>query len=360
MNKRVLMLIPTLYLTGGAQDQLKLLSKHLISINVPLDIKSIFEKPNQTLSTSKVPFFSYFSRTQLFVEIASVAKVIKFSFLYKIIHLHGLGLSFYILGFMSIILKTRLIVKIPRTGDGSFIDNAHRNFFRHVTFKLAALGVYKFIALTPDARSSLLKLGIKSCRIEIIPNGVEVLKEKVKRKKDGVLKICFAGRLIARKQVDIVIQSASIMKSKGLIDFHVYIIGDGPEKQNLVDMTMSLGLNKYVSFTGKLENGRVLEYLNKMNALVLPSLSEGMSNSLLQGCSSGCVPLVWDIPQNKNIVEQAKNGFIFSSAQELAKYLIRIADSSFAEKISDAAHQNACSNYDIKKIALSYKFLYEK
>ena len=99
---------------------------------------------------------------------------------------------------MSIFLKTRFIVKIPRSGEGSFIDNI--NFIRNSLFRLSAFGVYKFIALTTDAKSSLIKLGIKSNQIEVIPNGVEVSNKKVK-KKDGVLKICFAGRLIARKQI---------------------------------------------------------------------------------------------------------------------------------------------------------------
>tara|TARA_B100001059_G_C17823897_1_gene580098 strand:- start:1503 stop:2585 length:1083 start_codon:yes stop_codon:yes gene_type:complete len=360
MNNKVLMLIPTLHLTGGAQDQLKLLSKYLVNLNVPLDIKSIFEDPAKTESKSKITFFSYLFRTQFFVEIYSVVKVIKFSFQYKTIHLHGLGLSFYILGFMSIFFKTRLIVKIPRTGEGSFINNTHHNIFRQTSLRLAAFGVYKFIALTSDAESSLLQLGIKSSQIEIIPNGVEVPNKKAKKKRDGVLKICFAGRLIARKQVNIILQSASIMKSRGFNDFHVYIIGDGPEKQSLADKTLSLELCEYVSFIGEVENERVLKHLNKMTALVLPSISEGMSNSLLQGCASGCVPFVWDIPQNINIVEHTKNGFIFSSPSELAKYLTKIADSSIADKISNAAHQNVRINFNIEKIAQRYKFLYEK
>lgn len=360
MSSRILMLIPTLHLTGGAQDQLKLLSKYLTSMSVPLDIESIFEDPSNTKSKSNISSFNYLYRTHFFIEIASIFKVIKLSLKYKIIHLHGLGLSFYILGFMSIFLKTRLIVKIPRTGEGSFIDNTHHSLIRNYLFKLAALGVYKFIALTPDAKSSLQKLGIKLSQIEIIPNGVEVPNKKVEKKRDGILKICFAGRLIPRKQVEIILQSVSIMKRRGFTDFHVYIIGDGPEKQNLLDKTLSLGLSEHVSFTGEVKKEIVLKHLNMMTALVQPSLSEGMSNSLLQGCASGCIPLVWDIPQNKNIIEHSKNGFIFSSASELAKYLTEIEDVSIAKKISDAAQKNACNNFDIKKIALRYKTLYER
>ena len=52
--------------------------------------------------------------------------------------------------------------------------------------------------------------------------------------------------------------------------------------------------------------------------------------------------------QNKNIIEHSKNGFIFSSASELAKYLTE-EDVSIAKKISDAAQKNACNNLDIKK-----------
>lgn len=360
MNNKVLMLIPTLHLTGGAQDQLKLLSKYLVSINVPIDIKSIFKDPSKTKSRSKISFFSYLYRAQFFIEITSIFKVIKLSLQYKTIHLHGLGLSFYILGFMSIFLKTRFIVKIPRSGEGSFIDNININFIRNSLFRLSAFGVYKFIALTSDAKSSLIKLGIKSNQIEVIPNGVEVSNKKVKKKKDGVLKICFAGRLIARKQIDIILHSASIMRSKGFYDFRVYIIGDGPEKQSLVDKSISLELFEYVSFIGEIENEKVLKYLNNMTAFVLPSISEGMSNSLLQACAAGCVPFVWDIPQNKNIIDHTKNGFIFSSASELANYLTKIADFNTADKISDAAHNNTYINFDIKKIAQRYKFLYEK
>ena len=63
MNKKVLMLIPTLYLIRGAQDQLKLVSKYLISMSVPLDIKSIFENQNSTKSKSNIPSFGYLYKT---------------------------------------------------------------------------------------------------------------------------------------------------------------------------------------------------------------------------------------------------------------------------------------------------------
>lgn len=359
MNKRLLMLIPTLHLVGGAQDQLKLLTRYLKSLNVALDVEFFYlpleEDPISRGFSLKVKFFH-----NLITKIRMILRVVRFARNYHIIHLHGLGLAYYVIGFLGIFLNLKFIVKIPRSGVGSYIDLVKRDLFRKILFKLSSKGVYKFIALTQDSKISLLDLGFPPHKIEKIPNGVELPKEKIKRISDGVLKICFVGRLIPRKQVHLILTSASIIKKEGLIDFHVYIIGDGPEKQNLVETTQILGLEKHISFIGEISNKQVLEHLNKMDALVLPSLSEGMSNSLLQGCASGCIPLVFDIPQNLNIVEHAKNGFIFSSAQELAKYLTQIADFEIAEKISESAFQNVSSNYDIRKIALEYKSLYEE
>ena len=83
MKTKVLMLIPTLNLVGGAQDQLKILSNELNILGVNHDIKTIYSHKKNS---------SY----RFFTEIILFLKLIIFSIKYKVIHLLSINKPFCI------------------------------------------------------------------------------------------------------------------------------------------------------------------------------------------------------------------------------------------------------------------------
>lgn len=101
--------------------------------------------------------------------------------------------------------------------------------------------------------------------------------------------ILFVGRLVRQKGVDVLLNALSIIDKSFGREFHCSIVGDGPERHNLVMMANSLGLNHRVSFFGR--SSEVSVHYSKADIFVLPSRYEGFPNTLIEAMTFG-LPVV--------------------------------------------------------------------
>ncbi|MGH9574625.1 MAG: glycosyltransferase family 4 protein [Candidatus Acidiferrales bacterium] len=110
---------------------------------------------------------------------------------------------------------------------------------------------------------------------EVIFHGVPASEAASTYAKDRSARICFAyvGRLVVEKGVPVLLQAASQLAEEGF-DFHVKILGDGPERQNLENVSRQLGLGNRVEFLGSVPMERVPEALGRADAIVMPSICE--------------------------------------------------------------------------------------
>ncbi len=70
-------------------------------------------------------------------------------------------------------------------------------------------------------------------------------------------------------------------------DYSLVIIGDGPEKEAIIDRIEELGISDKVNLAGIVTRQRVMELLNESKIFVMPSLSEGLPKVLLEALSCG-------------------------------------------------------------------------
>ena len=251
-------------------------------------------------------------------------------------------------------------MKIPRSGKGSYIFELKENKIRHKLFKFASNGVNRFVALTKCGETALNDLGINSDKIIKIPNGVFIPTKANINNRDDNLNICYVGRLIKRKRVHLILEAAKMLNDRYYNNFHVSIIGDGPEFKNLEFNSEFLGIKDRVTFYGEIKNNHAMDLLKSMDIFILPSESEGMSNSLLQACANSCVPITSNIPQNLEIITPNINGLVFRSQTELTSHIELLFDINTLEAFKNKKYQNVKLRYDIKKIAKKYEELYEK
>lgn len=81
----------------------------------------------------------------------------------------------------------------------------------------------------------------------------------------------YAGRLIKSKNVDLIIKAIS-----DIPDSKLEILGDGPEKDNLLSLVSSLGLENRVTFYPSATQVDLAKWYNKLDVLVYPSDSESL------------------------------------------------------------------------------------
>src|SRR5207247_6904931 len=90
--------------------------------------------------------------------------------------------------------------------------------------------------------------------------------------RDRKLKLLFVGRLIPLKACDLALRGAAQLLRAGAANFT--IVGDGPERESLLQLARSLGVEGSVSFVGWLPHPEVLTALQNADVLLFPSLRE--------------------------------------------------------------------------------------
>jgi 1,2-diacylglycerol 3-alpha-glucosyltransferase len=125
------------------------------------------------------------------------------------------------------------------------------------------------------------------------------------------------GRLISLKGIDIAIRSFANVQNTNTA---FVIIGDGPEKKNLQELAMSLGIENRVFFEGLVSNN-IESYYNSADAYFMTSTHETFGQTLLEAMSCGIPILGWksggDIhTATAEIVNQGETGFLVNFGVE--------------------------------------------
>jgi glycosyltransferase involved in cell wall biosynthesis len=104
------------------------------------------------------------------------------------------------------------------------------------------------------------------------------------------------------------------------------IVGSGPLRQPLEDLSHTLGVASNVHFQPATADVPV--WLNCMDIFVLPSLSEALSNSLMEAMACGVAPIASSVGGNPELVREAETGLLFEpgDAVGLATQLRRLVD----------------------------------
>jgi glycosyltransferase involved in cell wall biosynthesis len=100
--------------------------------------------------------------------------------------------------------------------------------------------------------------------------------------------IVSAGRLVDQKDYDTLIRSFAMVK-KEIPEAKLWIIGDGPLKKRLTNLSINLNLSKDIKFLGWKKNFG--SYLRKASLFVLSSKREGFPYVLLEAMSQG-LPII--------------------------------------------------------------------
>jgi len=117
---------------------------------------------------------------------------------------------------------------------------------------------------------------------------------------DGKLELMFVGGLVPRKACDLALRAAAPLLRSDLARFTV--VGDGPERNRLVQVVKSLGIEKAVVFCGWLSLPEVLRRLQSADVFVFPSVRDFGGGVVFEALACGAVPVVADFGGPGDIV----------------------------------------------------------
>ena len=114
------------------------------------------------------------------------------------------------------------------------------------------------------------------------------------------LDLIFVGSLIPCKACDLGLRAAAPLLRSDLARFTV--VGDGPERSRLEQLTRSLAIEKAVSFRGWVSHAEVLQRLRSADVLVFPSVRDFGAGVVFEALATGAVPVVADFGGPGDIV----------------------------------------------------------
>lgn len=114
------------------------------------------------------------------------------------------------------------------------------------------------------------------------------------------IELIFVGGLIPCKACDLALRAAAPLLQSGLARFTV--LGEGPERNRLEQLTRSLEIEKAVSFCGWVSHAEVLKRLRSADVLVFPSVRDNGAGVIFEALACGAVPVVADFGGPGDIV----------------------------------------------------------
>ena len=92
--------------------------------------------------------------------------------------------------------------------------------------------------------------------------------------------------MVPVKGLDILLQSLALLRSRDL-DCHLYLVGDGPLRKQLMVQANVLGLSTRITFVGPKLHEELPAWYRAADLTVLPSRSEGLPNVLRESLACG-------------------------------------------------------------------------
>ena len=203
----------------------------------------------------------------------------------------------------------------------------------HVYFRKVANKATEIIGPSLKVVEFLRRCGVER-HINIIPNTVDLsdfMPENVSRDdvaairtklgiRDGDTAMCFVGRLGKEKSIDVLVEFFAA-HFRGDDAYKLFIIGDGPEKENLERQIVRLGVGAQVRLLGRIEHQFLPPYYHACDLFTTASLSEMNSISMLEAMASGLYVIQRLDIYNKNQITPGENGNVFNTAEEMAALL---------------------------------------
>lgn len=242
-----------------------------------------------------------------------------------------------------------------------------RRVFRRAAFATADV----VFAVTRDLREFHSRQAwFPSDRIRVIYNGVDTQRfapcvdARLRRRTElgfPAESIVYGtvGRVAQLKDQGTLVRAVELLCRRG-VDARILLVGKGPDMASLQrHVEGSAELAGRVVFTGA--SDQVPDLLRAMDVFVLPSLCEGMSNTLLEALACELPSVATRVGGNPEVIEEGRSGWLFSpgDSEELASLLHRLAASSeLRSKLGAEARRRAVAHFSQERMLQEYRDLY--
>lgn len=184
-------------------------------------------------------------------------------------------------------------------------------------------------------------------KISVIENYVDAdtlknqASEKIVATPEGKTVLCSCGRFAPVKGFDMAVESARILKNNN-VDFVWYFVGDGSEKDKLLNLTEKYKLSDNIIFTGMQKNP--YPYMADCDIYIQPSYEEAMPVTIIEAHRLGKPVITTSTVGGCKLVENDVNGIVCEiNPESIAESITNLINDK--EKLSKIANNLKSTNY---------------
>jgi glycosyltransferase involved in cell wall biosynthesis len=238
---------------------------------------------------------------------------------------------------------------------------------QYLTYQLYAPFLARYdrvIVFSEIQRDLLIKLGVPSDRVMIIPNGVDQqkyspgyssLKYQLKAKRLFV----YQGRIATEKNIEALLKAWKLSELGD--SCQLLMVGDGPLRTSL---QLSYGKEHNVIWLGYVsEEHQRIDILRAADAFILPSLVEGLSISLLEAMSCGVACMATDAGADGEVLEEGAGVVLDTQdvASQLKTLLPLFRDHpEMTDLLGQKARQRVLERYTLQQNITKLEWLYSE
>jgi glycosyltransferase involved in cell wall biosynthesis len=221
-----------------------------------------------------------------------------------------------------------------------------------------------------SARALAENDGFRADRIEVIENGIDA--DRYQTPKDRSVLKTRLGLALNRRYVATIARFHPVKDHQTLLhafarvavsveDVDLLLVGDGPLREDLETLVMSLGLDQRVRFLGVRHD--VPDVLAAVDLFALSSVSEAASITVLEAMATGTPVVVTDVGGNPEMVRNGVDGLLTprGDAPAFAEALLRLlADPDVAASMGAQGAERARTTYRLDRTIDRYYQLYKQ
>lgn len=244
-----------------------------------------------------------------------------------------------------------LFVALCRRSDQKLLLQPHyhrygQSPFRHSFFELYKQGAYGtifsrthiIVVNSAYEKQILCEDFPEAGNILLLPEGIDVDEAMhVKYEPVEPKRILYVGGLRRYKNVDKILEGFAYLIKNGDRNFRLVIVGDGPERNSLVNLADALGINGFVEWKSRLSRQQLLCEYAKASVFILLSPLESFSRVVYDALFVGVPVVVLDFGALRHLVAAGfAEGVNSLTQQDIADALLKATKKTYPRFSWDA------------------------
>ncbi len=209
-------------------------------------------------------------------------------------------------------------------------------------------------AITAISRESSNYYSNLGYNVNQISNGIDLSSFEQESDRRFDKQVIYAGRLSKEKGTETLLEICNNLDD----DVDLLILGEGPEQEKFMNINLK---KKNIHYLGFQNHEKTISLIKGSDILIQPSLSEGISTTLLEAMACKTCIITSNVGGNLELIENQENGILIDPINDkLFNKSINqlIQDQPLREKFSESAFDKI-KQYDWKNIGQKYLDLYE-